>query len=409
MISCCFNRIVCLASRSPAKRCRGFLLLLLTASAPALAAPYLPRDDAVVLETLPAKAADPAAMQLRRLRAAFAAAPGDPAAAEELADRYFDQAMAEGDPRYVGYAEAVLRRWPEAAGTPSGLLVLHGKLRQYRHDFAMALADFDLALRADPGSLGARAWRAAIFMVQADYAGARRECALLAPLTSELHAVACAAYVDATTGQARAAYARLSAAQARAAGAYPGLELWVQTRLAEMAWRAGELDAAERHFRRGLALGVDDNFLLAAYADFLLERGRAAEVVPLLEKWARSDTLLLRLALAARAQRLPAAERYARTLGERFAEAGLRGEKLHLQEEARFLLELRGDARAALAAAVENYRTQREPRDAQVLIEAALAARVPAAAAPALQWLEASGFEGTRIREAAARVRALEK
>ncbi len=54
-----------------------------------------------------------------------------------------------------------------------------------------------------------------------------------------------------------------------------------------------------------------------------------------------------------------------KTLGDRFADAGLRGEKLHLQEEARFLLDLKGDARAALAAASENYRTQREPRDAQ--------------------------------------------
>ena len=384
-----------------------FAAVLLAALNPAQAAPYLPANDAVVLETLPSKAADPAAVELRRLRAALAAAPRDPDAAEALARRYFDLAMAEGDPRYVGYAEAVLRPWPESAATPPDILVLHGKLRQYRHDFARAMADFDLALRADPGSLGARAWRAAIFMVQADYAGARRECALLAPLTSELHAVACAAYIDATTGQARAAYARLSEAQARNSGGYPELQVWIQTRLAEMAWRAGELALAERHFRAGLALGVDDNFLLAAYADFLLEQGRAAEVMPLLRNWARADTLLLRLALAARALRLPEGDKHVRALGDRFTEAALRGEKLHLQEEARFLLDLKGDARAALAAAAENYRTQREPRDAQVLIDAALAARDPAAAAPALQWLDATGFEGARIRGAAAKLKAL--
>ena len=84
----------------------------------------------------------------------------------------------------------------------------------------------------------------------------------------------------------------------------------------------------------------------------------------------------------------------------------LRGEKLHLQEEARYLLELKGDARAALAAAAENYRTQREPRDALILMEAALAARDPGAAAPALQWLESSGFEDERIRRLAMRLKA---
>jgi len=373
----------------------------------ALAAPYLPRDDSTVLEVLPGKPGDPAAAELRRLRAAVTAAPTDVEAAVRLARRYFDLAMEQGDPRYVGYADAVVRPWPEATGTPAEMLVLHGKLRQYRHDFGRAMADFDLALRADPANFGARAWRAAILMVQADYAGARRECQLLTPHAADLHAVACTAYVDATTGGARAAYARLSAALARDSERRADAQVWIQTRLAEMAWRAGDHAAAERHFRQGLGLGTDDNFLLAAYADFLLERERAAEVLPLLKNWGRSDTLLLRLALAARRLKLAEGEKYSRSLGERFADAALRGEKLHLQEEARYLLDIKGDARAALAAASENYRTQREPRDALILVEAALAARDPAAAAPALQWLESSGFEGTRLREAASRLKAL--
>jgi hypothetical protein len=187
----------------------------------------------------------------------------------------------------------------------------------------------------------------------------------------------------------------------------PGFRVWIQTRLAEMAWRAGDFAAAERHFRAGLALGINDNFLLAAYADFLLEFNRAAEVMPLLKDWTRSDTLLLRLALAARQLKLAEGEKYARNLGERFADAALRGEKLHLQEEARYLLELKRDARAALAAAAENYRTQREPRDALILIEAALEARDPAAATPAVQWLESSGFESDRFRRLALQLKAI--
>ena len=387
----------------------GLALLgtLLAASQFAAAAPLVPRDDAAVLETLPGKPGDPAAAALRRLRASAAAAPTDAEAAANLARRYFDLAMEEGDPRYVGYAQAVLRPWPESAAAPAEILVLHGKLRQYRHDFQKALLNFDLALNADPANFAARAWRVAILMVQADYAGVRRECALLAPHASELQAVACVAYLDATTGNARAAYERLSAARGRAGGIDAEHDLWIQTRLAEMAWRTGQLAAAERHFRAGLGLGINDNFILAAYADFLLEQGRAAEVMPLLKGWARSDTLLLRLALAARRLKLAEGEKYARTLGERFADAALRGEKLHLQEEARYLLELRSDARAALAAAGENFRTQREPRDALILVEAALAARDPAAAAPALAWLDSSGFESARLRESALKLKKL--
>jgi hypothetical protein len=386
---------------------RCLMAIALATVVPAAAAPYIPKSDAEILETLPSRPNDPAAAELRRLRAAVAAAPDASDAAAALARRYFDQAMAEGDPRYVGYAEAALQRWPETPGSPEEVLLLRGMLRQYRHDFPRGMADFDLVLLANPANVEARAWRVAILLVQADYDAARKECARLAANASELQATACDAYIDATTGHAAAAYARLGAALARRSEVEPGFRAWIETRLAEMAWRAGDLPAAERHFKLGLAQGVDDNFLLAEYSDFLLERGRAEDVVPLLRKWERSDTLLLRLALAARALKLPEGERYARTLGERFADAGLRGEKLHLQEEARYLLDLKHDAHAALAAAAENYRTQREPRDALVLIEAALAAREPAAAAPALQWLETTGYEDARTRAAATKLKAL--
>ncbi len=155
-------------------------LALLGTALTASAAPHVPENDAVILERLPGRPGDPATAELRRLRAAAAATPGDAGAAIRLARRFFELAMAEGDPRYVGYAEAALRAWPETAATPAEILVLHGMLRQYRHDFRRAMADFELALKTDPANTEARAWRAAILMVQADYAAARRECELLA-------------------------------------------------------------------------------------------------------------------------------------------------------------------------------------------------------------------------------------
>jgi len=355
-----------------------------------------------VLERLPLRRSDPAAAELRALREAARTAPADPAAVVPLARRYFALAQSEGDPRYVGYAEAALAPWRAAADAPAEVLVQRALLRQYRHDFDGALADLALALARDPLSAEARAWRAAIFMVRADYAAAARECAAL---DESLLAAGCSAYVAAATGGTRAAYQGLRAALERAPRADPGERLWVLTRLAEMAARLQDPAAAERHFRAALALGRDDNFLLAAYADFLLERGRPAEAAALLRDWARADTLLLRLALAERALGLPGAARHAQELGERFAAAALRGDRLHLAEEARYLLELRGDARAAVAAAAENWKSQREPRDALVLLRAARAAGDRAAAAPALDWLARSRFEDERLRRLAEALR----
>ena len=383
----------------------GLCLALLMATL-AWAAPRVPRDDREVLERLPVRPSDPLAAELRTLRAAVAASPADPAPAVQLARRYFDLAMAQGDPRYVGYADAALRPWYAVAGNNAHILTARGLLRQYRHDFDGALEDLEAAARADPRDAEPHAWRAAIYMVRADYPAARRECAALADRSSALHATGCTAYVDATTGNARAAYQTLAAALARSPDATPGLRLWVLTRLAEIAWRLQDAPAAERHFRDALRLDVTDNFLLAAYTDFLLEQNRAAEVTTLLKDWTRSDTLLLRLALAEHALKLPAAEPHIRALGERFSESAQRGERLHLQEESRYLLELKGDARAALAAAVENWKAQREPRDAGILLKSALAGRDPRAAQPALEWLDASGFESPALRRIAGELKA---
>lgn len=384
---------------------RGSAAALAAAVALAAAAtPRVPSDDAEVLERLPRRAGDPAMIEVRALRARLTATPRDAEVAARLAQRYFELASAEGDPRYVGYAEAALRVWP-GDDAPADILFMRGLLRQYRHDFEGALQDLERALRQDPEHVGARSWRAAIFMVQARYGDAARECAALAGMSEELLATGCSAYVEATTGRASEAYRRLAAALERHADADTPTRLWVLTRLAEIAERLGDAARAERHFRDALALGIEDNFLLAAYADFLIDRRRPREVLSLLKGRERSDTLLLRLALAEKALGLASAARRTQALGERFAAAALRGERLHLAEESRYQLELRGDARSALEAAVDNWRTQREPRDARVLLDAALAAGDREAARPALQWLEQTGFEDSRLRSVAARLK----
>ena len=385
--------------------CASLLCFTLSVSA----APYTPASDSQVLERLPIKPGDPVARELRDMRAALAARPGDAQLAEALARRYFDLAMAEGDPRYIGYAEAALRPWAVGDAIPPKLRVIRALLRQYKHDFAGALGDLAIALAADRANVEARSWRAAIFMVQARYVEARAECTALAPHASELFATGCLAYIDATTGKTRIAYERLAAALQRKPDAAPAATLWNLTRLAEMARRLGESKLAERHFREALALGVTDNFLLAAYADFLLDEQRPAEAAALLKDWARSDTLLLRLALAEKVLKALSAAQRIQALDDRFTEAALRGEQLHLQEEARFRLHLKGDAAGALKRATENWKTQREPRDAAILLDAALAAGDRAAAQPALDWLEQSGFEDAAMLRAAGALRARAK
>ena len=383
------------------------LTLCLGLAGPALpvaAAPFLPASDAQVLERVPSRAGDQRVRELQALRAAWRADPRNAVPAVALARRYVEEAQADGDPRYIGYAQAALTPWWTEAAPPVAVRVQRAVLRQYGHQFDEALADLDAAVLAEPANAEAWSWLAAIHMVRADYAAAARACKGLAPLTSALLAAGCSASVDAVTGRAGAASIALSVALKAATDASPEERLWVLTRLGEVAERRGSIAVAERAYKEALALGVADVYLQAAYADFLLDNGRAGEVLTLLKDGARADVLLLRLALAAKAAGDARGTGWTRDLAARFAAARARGDRTHEKEEARFALELQDDATRSLALARSNYALQREPADARILLEAAIAARQPEAAAPVREWLDANRVESVALQALAAKL-----
>ena len=364
------------------------------------AAPFKPRSDAEVLEVLPARAADPRMRELRRLRTELAAQPSDLATAVQLARAYYSEVAAEGDPRYIGYAQAALGPWWDLPAPPAPVRVMRAVLLQFSHQFDAALADLQAVTQQDRDQGEAWAWRTAIHLVRADYTEARRGCAEMARLATPLIAAGCAAQIDSLTGHAAAGAADLQEVLARNPKAGAAEQLWVLTRLGEIEERRGQFAAAEAAFRQALKLDITDGYLLAAYADFLLDQGRPAEVLLLLKDRERSDLLLLRLALAAKAMNSPALAAWEAELAARFDAARLRGDTVHQKEEARYILGLLGPSQAAraLALARENYAVQREPADARVLLEAALAAHQRTAAEPALAWMKTSGIESQRLQ-----------
>ena len=381
------------------------ILLLAPLAGAAWSAPYTPASDAQVLETLPAGATDPRMREMRDLRTALARTPDDAALAVRLARRYYEEVAAEGDPRYVGYAQAALAPWWTQADPPPAVRVMRAVLLQFNHQFDAALADLAAAAAQDPDLGEAWSWQAAIHLVRADYPAARRACTEVVRLATPLIGTACVASVDSLTGQAAKAAADLEAALTAHPGASPEEKLWALTRLAETQERRGRHAEAEVAFRRALALQRTDGYLLAAYADFLLDRGRAPEVLTLLDGKTRSDLLLLRLALAARQLDHPSLKRWQDDLSARFDAARRRGDATHEKEESRFALAVLGQPERALTLARSNYAVQREPADARVLLEAALAARAPAEAGPVLQWMAASRIESVALQSLAARLK----
>ena len=380
------------------------MALLVSGGLAVHAAPYTPENDNVVVERLPGRASDPATRRVESLRKQLAARPDDAALRIEIARRYFDMAMAQGDPRYVGYASATLAPLAKTAASNAGYDMALGLIQQFSHQFEPALASLTKAAALNPTSPEPLLWRTAIFMVQARYAEAAAECARVVPLAEPLIGTGCSAYVEATTGQLQPAFEKLANAVKASPQASAELLLWESTRLAEMAWRLERFDVAESYFKSALKQGVTDQFLLGAYADFLLARQRPAEVLTLLTDWERSDILLLRLALAGKAAGDKRSADWAAQLRDRFQAAAQRGDRLHEQEAARFELDIEGKPDKATALASRNYEVQKEPRDADILMRAALAANQPKSAQPALDWLRTSRYEDPVMAKLAAQL-----
>jgi tetratricopeptide (TPR) repeat protein len=215
----------------------------------------------------------------------------------------------------------------------------------------------------------------------------------------------CIANVGAVTGRLHASEALLAATYARAAGNDAAVDAWALGSLGEMAARRGDRAGASARYREALRLAPGDTYLLGAYADVLIDAGRARQAASLLAPYLRVDGLLLRHALALKAggDEDALAPELAE-LAARFDAGERRGDGVHLREQARFELSLRGDARRALAIARRNWDVQKETADARILLEAALSARDPAAAHPVLDWMRGARVEDVQLARLAARL-----
>jgi tetratricopeptide (TPR) repeat protein len=364
--------------------------LFAVAMGTAAASPYVPRDDATVLERVPARSD---LERLAPLRAAAAASPANLEASLALATAYIDIGRRDSDPRFIAYAQAALLPWLVQARPPERTLVLQAITLQYLHRFDAALTYLDRALEREP--LDAQAWltRAALLELRGDYGAALRACARLVRTADEFSALTCLASVAGRNGQLAASYVRLQTAGELDPRLPAALRVWRRAVMAEMAERLGDDRAAEGHLREALRAEGDDPYVKAAYADLLLRNDRLREVLALLAGSEAQDPLLLRLAIAAQRLGSPLADRWTQAYEERLRTAARDGDNTHQREQAMYLLEVRGDAAAALASARRNWSVQREPADLCIYAQASLRAQATADRALIGRWLAETHYE----------------
>jgi Tfp pilus assembly protein PilF len=372
---------------------------------PAFGAPRVPEHDSDVLQEVPSRA-DPTVKDMRQWRSQLDAAPKDLRLALQLANAYVDYGRQIGDAHYAGYAEAVIAPWLHESAPPAAALVLQATILQFRHQFDEARGYLQAAFKADPRN--AQAWMtlATLDMVQGAYGAAAKDCAQVTAHADFILGLACTGNLDSYVGHAEQSAVLLQQAATAMAHASTATRAWVEGLLAETAERQGDWPRAEAHYRQALGLAPQDNFLLVAYADFLLDRGRPREVLPLLAGHEQSDTAFLRIVLAQAALQSADLANNVWIMAARFEALALRGSDFFGREQARFALQLQHDPPRALDLALQNWRVQRAPWDARVVLEAAARCAKPDAAAPVLQFLAQTKLQDPLIEALARQLRA---
>ena len=347
-----------------------------------------------MLEHVPAAAATE---KLKPLRERVVAHPEDLRSALALAQGYLDIGRANADPRFVSYAQGTLTPWLHRGRPDPAVLTLTATALQYLHQFDQALTLLDLALSEQ--NFNGQAWltKATILQVQGRFDAARQACRPLIQISGQLITLTCLTGINSLTGRLNESYLALRRVFTNDPRLEPGVRVWILDQLADMAQRSGDDKAAEADLLAALQVAPRDGYSKADYADLLLRQKRNAEVIQLLLGDESQDNLLLRLAIAA--SRLGTADgpRWSDMFQERYEAARRDGDFTHLREQARFILEVRGNAHEALALAERNWQVQKEPADVRIYFAAATAAAEQAALHSLRSWIEQTRYEDRTI------------
>jgi Tfp pilus assembly protein PilF len=271
---------------------------------------------------------------------------------------------------------------------------------QSRHEFTRARAELDRLLAADPRDLEARLMSANLFLLSGEFERARSECrAVLATGALQAGTVCLASSLTGPGSVDRGR--RMIAALGEPAGTDLELARWRLLTEADLALRAGDVEAALSFHEQAYALDPTHEEARTRLAQILLENGDTARALELARAPDPSVARLVLRVRAAKALDPAAASRSLDDVKAMMAADRNKGLPPHLREEAQLALYVHRDAAAALRLARLNFETQKDTPDLRMFAASAVAAGDAQAMAALRAWMRETGFEDVRVSESA--------
>ena len=338
------------------------LLFLLVISCQLLyAAPFIPKTDQQILETLPSDS--PPARYLSSDDFLSSQNTNDPKQTSQLLER----AYLQGDPRALGQAKAQLNQLTDQS---IETLMLRARALQSDHKFSEAKETLKQILTKDTANPDALLTLSSLLVVQGQFEEAIDYCNKLDDPELRVYELACQAQIQSMTGQLEQAKQTLSGLAAIAPGLDTSTARWIYLMQADAALRSQDTALADEVFSVMDAQTVP---ALMARADWLLSKGEYQEVIQLLKTHTDKDALLLRLIAAQIKLHDPKSEQNLALMQERTEVWQIRKENAHMREQATYAM-LANQVDSALQLARNNWQQQRETADIEIYTRAAIQA-----------------------------------
>ena len=329
---------------------------------------------------------------LRTLDQAWRADPQNLDAALAFARAVFVLGLRQGDLRWFGSARAALAPWWQASELPAQAYFLRGLVKQGFHDFEGGLRDIKQAIEKDRAQAEFWSWRFALHLLLADMNAARQDCEEIARLFGQEEADIYRAVLLYRTGQATQAIAKLQRAMDAPRFKDPGSQDWIGFHLGEAYRVAGQTPMALATWDRQLKAQPQSHLIRLSLVQLLNQSGRHAEAKKLIALDTATDALLMQAVIASRGLKDGDEARLAQLLDLRLQSQAQRGESLIERPKLIYLIAYGKDPAAGLALSIDNWKLQKEPPDALLFVQAALAVNQPRAAEPVIAWAQQTGY-----------------
>ncbi len=309
-------------------------------------------------------------------------------------------ATRDNDPRAFGHTLALIDSWPGSQSRPVLLRLIHASILQHNHDFDLALQQLKVVLSEDASNLQALLIAAQIGLVMADYEAVATHCAAMRRSGASVYALNCQAQLRALTGEAEQALAVTESALLNTP-LNPVQQTELHLTAALVAERLGQSGRAVNHYRSVLRANPRHLFTQLRLAGLYLQQRAPDEVRQILAAYRAGRGELEAKILLLRADAMGGYEPDSTLAATVSAEIDA---LTRLQEEAphkllaQYQLFINKDYDAAVQAARRNWATQKEPSDALLLAEAAIAAADQEALRSVADWVVQTGLQDTRLQ-----------